>query len=212
MRFTLVLLLGFTVSLALCIGSPLSKASEEPCSVEHEKWSGSSGELKDALEQLRQIKDESMSPEITESLSKGSKSLSIARIVQSALQRRSERLAEARGRCREFADKEKYAFDNLKRCLSGPSLRRNNAAVAALSSISRDRERLLKQMQDLMLDEAYVQYKGEREYPSGAYSDYSQDQAPRMTYQRQWGPDPRMDPRSPGAYRNPQIPYGYYSR
>jgi len=212
MRFTFVLFLGFTVSLALCIGSPISRASEEPCAVEHEKWSGSLGELKDALEQLRQVKDESMGPEITESLSKGSKSLSMARIVQSALQRRSEKLAEARGRCRESADKERYGFDNLKRCLSGPSQRRNNAAVAALSGISRDRERLLKQMQELMLDEAYVQYRGEREYSSGPYSDYSQDQAPRMTYQRQWGPDPRMDRRWPDNYPNPQIPYGYYSR
>jgi hypothetical protein len=136
----------------------------------------------------------------------------MARSVQSALKRRSDRLAEAEARCRELAGNERFAFDDLKRCVSGPSQRRVNNPVAALAGVSRDRERLLKQMQEVMLDEAYVQYKGEREYSGAGYSDYGQSQASRMSYQRQSGPDYRTDRRWPDNYPNSQTPYGYYSR
>ena len=111
-----------------------------------------------------------------------------------------------------LVDDERFAFDALRRCVSVPQNRRNSTLATALATISRDRERMLKQMQDLMLDEAYVQYKGERDNSGRAYSDYGQDQSPRVSYQQQWGPDPRIDRRRPNSYPNPQDPYGYYSR
>jgi hypothetical protein len=206
------LFLSITVTLALCAGLPTLGAAEEPCAVEHEKWSSASRDLNSALEEYRQIKDESVGPEISESLSKSSRSTPMARIVQSALKRRGAKLAEAGAKCRELADYERFAFDDLKRCASGPSQRRNQTVVTALSTIAKDRDRLLKHFQELMLDEAYVQYKGERDYPVGASSDYGQYQTPRMSYQRQWGPDPRGDRRWFEGYQNPQLPYGYYSR
>jgi hypothetical protein len=212
MRIMFGLILGFTVTLALCITCPTSEAAEELCAQAHTKWSNYSSELRDALEQFRQIKDESMGPEITESLSQKTKTVPMARIVQSALKRRSDRLAEAGARCKELANREKFAFDDLRRCVSGRSPRKGNTFLAALSAISKEREVLLKQFQELMLDEAYVQYKGEREYPTDAYAGRGQYQEPRMTYQRQWGPDPRTYPRWSDNYRNPQLPYGYYYR
>lgn len=212
MRIMFGLFLGITVILVLCLGCPNSEASEEPCAAAHEKWSNSSGKLRDALQQYKQIKDESVAPEIEESLSQGRKLVPMARIVQSALKRRSDRLAEVGARCRQLADHERFAFDELRRCVSGRSQRRGNTVLVALSAISKDRESLLKQFQELMLDEAYVQYKGEREYPTDAYSGYGQNQAPRMSYQRQWVPDPRTYPRWSDNYRNPQTPYGYYYR
>lgn len=213
MRFTFAFFLSLTIGLVLYMASPNAAAAEQPCAVENEKWSNSSNDLRDALDQYRQIKEESLGPEITELLSTRNKSRrSMARAVQSALSSRGDKLAEAGARCRELAYNERFAFDDLKRCVSGPSQRKNNNPVAALATVSRDRERLLKQMQDVMLDEAYVQYRGEREYSGGGYSDYGQNQASRTSYQRQAGPDYRMDRRWPDNYPNSQNPYGYYSR
>ncbi|MBI4962314.1 MAG: hypothetical protein HY913_03480 [Desulfomonile tiedjei] len=210
MKFRFILFLVIALGMAWCIAPPKAEALEEPCETEHERWSVSSANLRAALEQYGQIKEQSMASEITESLGRQNTG-SMARIVQSALKQRSEILAAAEAKCLKLANDEKYAFEALRRCVSTPQQRRNSSLAATLATISRDRERLLKHLQDLLLDEAYVQYKGERENSARANSDYGQDQAPRMTYQ-QWGPNSGTDRRWSGGYPNAQNPYGYYSR
>ena len=206
-------LLTLALGLALSAAPVCASASDEACGVQHERWLNLSTGLQDALDHYRQIKQESVGPEITESLSGASQSLSMARIVQSVLIERKEKLAEAGAKCRELADNEKFAFDDLRRCLSAPAQKRNNPLFAAVATISRDRERLLKEMRELLLDEAYVQYRGERDSSGTGYSDYRSDQVPRTSDQRQWGPNSRPDRRWSENYGNPQTPYGgYYYR
>lgn len=213
MRLSLILLITLVLGLALYAAPTCASTSDEVCGARHERWVNLSTSLKDALDHYMQIKEESVGPEIIESLSGGNQSLSMARIVQSILGERRERLAAAEAKCRELGDNEKFAFDDLKRCVSAPAQKRNNTISAAVAAISRDRERLLKEMRELLLDEAYVQYRGERE-PSGmGYSDYRSDQVPRMSGQQQWSPDSRSDRRWSENYGSPQTPYGgYYYR
>jgi len=213
MRLSLIPLLTFALGLALYAAPICASASDEACGVQHERCLNLSTGLKDALDHYRQIKEESVEPEIMESLSGANQSLSMARIVQSALRERNEKLAEAGAKCRELVDNEKFAFDDLRRCLSAPAQKKNNSIFAAVATISRDRERLLKEMRELLLDEAYVQYRGERDSSGTGYSDYRSDQVPRTSDQRQWGPDARPDRRWSENYGNPQTPYGgYYYR
>lgn len=157
------LVLFLSIGLCLLTGTPLlSDTSSGPCATEHARWSNAYESLQTGMENYRQIKYESVSPRIARDMGTQGKAASIARIVQVVLKERGERLAELGQKCLELADLERSSFEELRRCASMGAQRRDNSSAVLFKSISRERDRLMAELQDLLLDEAYVQYKNHR--------------------------------------------------
>jgi hypothetical protein len=123
------------------------------------------------MDSLRRVKQESLKNDILDAVSREGRRVSTARIVQSFLEKRTLMIAQESEKCRSLADQERFAFDDLKRCAATGSQRRNYTAQS-VAPLAKDREKILAELRGLLLDEAYVQYKGERDpMPASAGSD-----------------------------------------
>lgn len=172
----------FAVTLALLVGGTLvdSRAQEASCEAENTRWDAMFKALEEALDAYRAVKEESIAPFIEQKRAERGKAPSLARIVQEALEERSQRLAEAENKCLAAADAERMAFEEWRHCASGPRTRRAAASRGPVAPAVKDRERLLAKLRDLLLDEAYAQYKNYRDPEPSAYSQYGP-----------WGPPPQ---------------------
>jgi len=177
--------LVFFLSIGLCLltGTPLlSDTTSGPCATEHARWSNAYESLQTGMENYRQIKYESVSPRIAEDMGTQGRGASIARIVQVVLKEREERLAELGRRCLELADLERSSFEEWRRCVTVGAQRRDNASAVAFKSIIPERNRLVAELQDLLLDEAYVQYKNYRAPAAPTYPSYEANQPSGIRY------------------------------
>lgn len=177
---------------------------EGPCEEEYSKWVGALAELQADMDLLRHAKQESVRSDILDAVSRADRRVSTARIVQSLLDKRHRLVAQEAYKCREIADSERFAFDDLKRCVGTASRRRGNAPPV-LGPLARDRDKVMAELRDLLLDEAYVQYRGERDpLPASASSD-SWPQT-RASYQGQSQGNQRMNYGAPNYF----APGPYY--
>ena len=151
------------------------------CEREKSLWTEKFEALARAAEDYRCIKNESVAPKINELMASGTR-INMAATIRSALNDRSDRLAEAGSRCQDALARERTAYETWRRC-GGSDRRQKNAPHQNPSSAdSRERDRFMADLQDLLLDEAYVQYKGQAPVPTGgagrepdqreAYQDY----------------------------------------
>ncbi len=178
---------GFALflSLGLCLltGTPLlSDTNSGPCATEHATWSNAYESLLTGMENYRQIKYESVSPRIAKDMGTQGRGASIARIVQVVLKERGERLAELGRRCLELADLERSSFEEWRRCATVGAQRRDNASAVAFKSILPERNRLVAELQDLLLDEAYIQYKNYRAPAAPTSPSYEANQPSGIRY------------------------------
>ncbi|MGO9569034.1 MAG: hypothetical protein ACLP5H_15980 [Desulfomonilaceae bacterium] len=177
--------LALFISLGLCLltGTPLlSDTNSGPCDTEHARWSKAYESLQAGMERYRQIKYESVSPRIAREMGAHERGASIARIVEVVLKERRERLAELGQRCLEFADLERSSFEDWRRCATVRFQRRDNSSAVAFKSIVRERDLLMAELQDLLLDEAYVQYKNHRAPAPPASPSYEANQPSNIRY------------------------------
>lgn len=192
-------ILILNISLAVWLSLLASAPTEAGCEAEETGWTQACETLKHALENYRRLKGESITPHIEAELEKTEPSRSTARSVQEVLKKRTRLLEDAKAKCLELAQSERSIYDEWRRCAGSGGGRRRNPDPQGPNSAARQRSELLASMQDLLLDEAYVQYKNYRD-PSPA--SYSFDQSPYMGGQNSWRPQRQM-----GAY-----PYQGYFR
>jgi hypothetical protein len=175
----MIRILALPVSIGLCLlmGTPLlSEPLSGPCAAEQATWANAYQSLQIGMDAYRQTKNESISPRIARAMDTHDKGVSIARVVEVILRERRARLAELGRQCLELADAEESSFAEWRRCASGGAQRRDNSAVAAFKGVSRERTRLMAELQDLLLDEAYVQYKNHRAPAERASPSYEASQ------------------------------------
>jgi hypothetical protein len=177
--------LALFLSLGLCLLTVtplLSDTTSGQCATEHARWLNAYESLQTGMENYRQIKYESVGPRIARDMGTQGKGASIARIVQVVLKERGERLSELSQRCLELADLERSSFKEWRRCATLGAQRRDNSSAVAVKSIIPERDRLMAELQDLLLDEAYIQYKNHRAPAAPTPPSYEANQPTGIRY------------------------------
>jgi hypothetical protein len=182
-------ILILTIGLAVWLSVVGSERTEANCETETTGWTQAYEALEQAMESYRRLKEESITPRIQEELEKTEPGRSIARGVQEVLKARTRLLGDAKTKCLELAQSERSVYDEWRRCAGSGGGRRRNPNPQGPDSVARQRSGLLASLQDLLLDEAYVQYRNYRD-PSPA--SYSFDQTPYMGGQNSWRPQRQM--------------------
>jgi len=177
-------ILILSISLSVWISFVGSEQTEASCEAETSAWAQAYEALEQALESYRLLRGESVTPRIESELEKTEPGRSIARNVQEILKERSRLLGEAKTKCLELAQAERSVYDEWRRCAEGAGGRRRHADPLGPNNVARQHSDILASMQDLLLDEAYVQYKNYRDPSPASYS----DQTPYMGGQNSWGP------------------------
>jgi hypothetical protein len=178
-RLALPLGIGF----CLLMGTPvLSDTLSGPCATEQVTWSNAYESLQAGMEAYRQAKNEPVGPRISREMGAHDRGVSIARGVEVVLKERGDKLAELGRRCLESANVERSSFEQWRRCATVGIKRRDSASEAAFKKISRERGRLMAELRDLLLDEAYVQYKNHRAPDAPAYPSYEANQPSSIGY------------------------------
>jgi hypothetical protein len=177
MMHRLITIIGILIVLA---GAIRFAHADDVCERERNRWSESFEALKKAVDDYRNIKDESVAPRIDEIMAKNSRA-NMAAVIQSVLKNRADRLTEAGGLCQDAVTREKSAYEIWRRCGGTDRQRKNAPPQDAHATVGRDRDRLVAGLQDLLLDEGYVQYKGQAAVPINETGQAARDQ--RETYQ-----------------------------
>ncbi|MFH0824525.1 MAG: hypothetical protein V2B18_17360 [Pseudomonadota bacterium] len=127
------------------------------CPEASSEWDRAYGSLEQAVEELRRAKQRPITEEINRRISEASGKVPIAKLVESVLQERRQGMMNAEDKVRRLMEREKEVFTGWRRCEgpTGPRARQSDRIRRAAEA----RERLTAQLPDLMLDEAFVQYK-----------------------------------------------------
>lgn len=177
------LVLFLSLGLCLVTGTPLlSDTTSGPCATEHTRWSNAHESLQTGMENYRQTKYESVTPRIARDMETQGRGASMARIVQVVLKERGERLAELGQKCLELVDLERSAFEDWRRCATVGAQRRDNSSAVVFKNIFRERNLLMAELQDLLLDEAYIQYKNHRAPAAPTSPSYEANQPSGIRY------------------------------
>jgi len=204
MKSVSILCLIFFATLAGTTAPMCAETWEGPCEEEYTHWTRAVANLRESMDVLGKTKQESLRSDILDAVSRADRRVTTARIVQSFLDIRNRALAQQAEKCREVGDRERFAFDDLKRCVHSASRRRSNSSPA-LGALAKDRDKLVAELRNLLLDEAYVQYKGDRDaIPPSAYSDA--EPRPRASYEGQSPWNQRPNYGAPNYF----APRGYY--
>jgi hypothetical protein len=182
----------------------LSADVKGTCTRERAAWEEAYGLMKAAAEDYRQIKEGSITPLIEKEIAAKGQSQSSAAVVRSVLQTRAQRMSEVREKLDPLMVEEKRSFDRLKKCVSRS--RRTSRRGSSRDAEERERKRVVAGLSDLLLDEAYDQYKNERPRSASRSNDY---QSGPSSWQRYYGGYGRARQQYPmPRYPNP----GYFRR
>jgi hypothetical protein len=173
---------------------PVWSVADDGCDAWRTRWINAFQRLRDGMDSAHQLKEGSLASRIQQEMGDRENAVSVARSVQAALKERSDALNRGRDQCRNLAMEEHQAFERWRACAVGGNMRRGAAQASGLDAAAIERKKLLASLQDLLLDEAYVQYKNYQPPTPPAYSEY--DQQP-------WG-------MGRNAGYNPQPGYGGY--
>jgi hypothetical protein len=158
--------------------------ADASCDAEAAGWTRAYEELARGIENFRYLKQESITARIEQQLEKTESRRSMARCVQEVLKERTRSLGDSKSMCLELAERERSAYAEWRRCAGAGSGRRGRPDLQAPDSVARQRNELLVLLQDVLLDEAYVQYKNYRD-PSRS-SQTPSDQNPYLSGQTFW--------------------------
>ncbi len=153
-----------------------------PCSQAYSEWQEVFGNLNQDMESLARLKHESLAQSISGDLAARKTSSTIAQIVRRVTAQHNRAITELGEECLRLANSEKIAFEQWRRCRISETRGRDDHSAVGLV---RERSVKLVELQDLLLDDAYLQYRKESPNPSSAYS---QSQDPRQSP----GPDRRI--------------------
>lgn len=151
----------FTGFLLLLVHCPSLFADDDaaPCRSARENWSKAFNLLKERTDALRDAKEHGVTQAIEEKLSGQKQSGPIARAVRSVLDQRRKSMDEARFGCGEVAEMERIAFEDWRRCSVGRQGPRGSSSPERPEAVLQERNKLLSLLSELMLDEAYAQYR-----------------------------------------------------
>jgi len=127
--------------------------------------------LEEKAEMYAQVKEQSIATRIEEMLVKAGPRGRAARIVRGVLQERAGRMAEIRDELQDLISEEKGAFSQWRECVTRG---RRVKGFAKSHPEAASRKRLIAGLPDLLLDEAFLQYKGYRA-PARYREQYSGD-------------------------------------
>ncbi len=144
-----------TVSLAA--GLPAEAESPDPCKDLGDAWAALFNPLVEQSRIYSQVKEEPVTSRIRRRLKEQPPHMSIAQAVYSVLADREERLKAMKREIEDLVSQERQAFRAWKRCMS--RTRRNDPPTADKEALLTSRADLQKGLDDLLLDEAFVQYK-----------------------------------------------------
>ena len=202
------ILAGTLLGFLLCSGPLIAYDREGTCREQRKEWLDALELFKQALEDHSGLKDEDIGPRIQEVLRQKGGRVPMARVVQEVLQERTRTLAEAQKRIETVASEERSAFEGCKRCFSAGRGGRNAFSKSDPEVVLR--ERLMAQMRDQTINEAYAQYKDSR-----LPLPYSSAEGPGFASQAWYwereaaGPSRGRGP-YPYGYPNPRQPNPYY--
>jgi hypothetical protein len=187
--------LGLVVAFCLFLKAGVhATQAGQLCAQEHAQWTDAYGILEKAVNELREAKQESVGPKINRALAEDTRG-SVAQRIQVILKERGRRITEATRKAVDAAGQERSAFEQFRRCGLSDSPRSSGASNAALNEATRERNGILADLQELLLDEAYVQYRRESPVPPSTYSGYGPDrqsaqyQTPQYNFGRRMGYD-----------------------
>lgn len=162
---------------------PQGRPSE--CEAERGQWLNAVALLRTGMEAYRSARDESVGPRIEQDVAAGKGTVPVARTVRAVLQERRRKMAETEDICLRQTERERFAFEQWHRC-SARGARRGGPAAGELREASADRDRLRKDLSDLLLDEAYAQYKNARPQTE-SYAESEQQRPMNAGYQSDRG-------------------------
>lgn len=200
-----IAVLGLAV--AMIAFADVGKSADWPCASEQEKWNEEFIKLKQGVEEFGLSKQQPLTSRIEEEISRPDRTSSIAETVQEILRDRSQRIESAHLKCRELSAQETIAFNSLMRCTSPDSRKRNHPLAGQAIAASRDRDALLRDFNNLLLDEAYVQYKNQQPLPQ---FDYSGGYGQRSAGSQDWGTTGQFQ--RGGNRQGGFSPYGGFGR
>jgi len=133
------------------------------CEADQQKWLNAVELLKNSMEACRLVKEESVAPRIEEDVAASKGNVPLARTVRAVLQERRQKVAEAEDVCRRQAETERFAFERwYSSCNGGGRTKRGAPVAGELRQASAERDRLRKYLNELLMDEAYAQYRNAR--------------------------------------------------
>jgi hypothetical protein len=153
---------------------PVCSGAEDACEEWWSRWVAASQLLNQSMESYRHIKEASLASRIEQELKDPGNAVSVAASVQAALKERSAALEQQGRKCHEKAMSENQAFEQWRRCAGRGDPRRGGLPARSLAAAASERKRLLASLQDLLLDEAYAQYKNYQPPTPPSYSGYDQ--------------------------------------
>jgi hypothetical protein len=175
-------------------GALLCAEGSEACEAQRSGWIEAHEFLEQTMSACQDVKQGPLASRINQAMKTG-QSPSIAGSVQTVLKERSVALAVAMQKCREAAALETQAFDDWRRCARGIRSRKGDPVAVSPDSVNAARKQTLTLLQDLLLDEAYAQYKNYKAPAAPDYADYQHSG---------WGPGAAMGNqvyRGYGGYR-----------
>lgn len=158
-----MVLIVFT-GMFLFVQSPALSTDEgnPSCRSMQENWSKAFMLLKERTEALREAKAQAIGQRIEERISQREPGASIAVIVRSVLDRRRKEVAETSLGCSEVAEMERMAYEEWRRCSLAQRRQRNSPEGERPELFLQQRNSLLNVLSDLMIDDAFLQYKTSR--------------------------------------------------
>jgi hypothetical protein len=171
-------------ALLLFVMSASAFGQDGQCLSEYNDWNSAFNKLGFAVSALNELKEAPITNRVTRVLGQAKGSVSTASVIRSILRERNRSIQEASNRVSELMEIEKSAFDGIRKCLQGD--KRKSDSHPLLASVSKSRSKMLSDVQDSLIQEAYVQYKKEQPNPT-VYSQYD-NQRPQMGYNRGYSP------------------------
>jgi hypothetical protein len=153
---------------------PVWSVADDGCDAWRTQWINAFQALREGMDSARHLKDGSLASRIQQEMGDQGSGVSVARGVQAVLHERSVALNRGKDQCRNLAMEEHQAFERWRACAVGGNMRRGASQASGLDAAAIERKKLLGFLQDLLLDEAYVQYKNYQPPTPPAYSDYDQ--------------------------------------
>jgi hypothetical protein len=134
------------------------------CAGEFAEWQSALEKLNSNMTALAERKSDPIESKIEQALKDRKPEQSTAVIVQAIVRDRNAAVSEAGNECARLAQIEQMVFERWKRCRNFETGARTPLGQDA--AIVRDRSARLSRLEDLLLDDAFLQYKKEAPNPT----------------------------------------------
>ncbi len=159
------------VSQSLCHG-------QSPCDFFMEKWKNTFAQLQEALSETQRLKESSVAQDIRKRVSGRQSGETMAEAIRSVLKEKANQLAEYKEKCFVLAEQEKLAFKEMQRCaVAHPNMQYQSIISQLLKQMTLDRDKAMRDLRYVTMDDAYIQYLNQRPLTQDDYSDNQRSSA-----------------------------------